>query len=443
MVQKVALSFNLPEAESEKCFRDHLKLVDQFMSDMTVPPKLFVFYQPRQAKTPELFITAGSDMDKLEGKCVYFIRDSVKPISNKVAQDSTVICGETSGNLLQVYEDVLSQIYAPIITNLDEWGKISDENQKKTFITDVMKFDENIKSKLENLRGDVELKTPEAPHDKIEQKPVSYSKASLDSECLKHFVGIVTSWCDTITKYLKDDPSSIPLKPDNMTGPKVEIEHWSRRLLTLISITEQLKSKPNRVVTGVLKARALRQEQDESKGVDDSAPGSQGSDDIRKLLERWREVDLAITDALNEARDNYRFLDNLRKITEPLYEETPTVVADSMPTLMNSMKMIHTLSRHYGTEVRMTNLFERITNQMITRCKEDLYMDQPPANLWKQDSHDVIIRMRAAIKLHKEYPTSTSTPRPAWPPWPMASSSTLTSLSSLATSRASATAWRS
>ncbi len=76
-------------------------------------------------------------MDKLEGKCVYFIRDSVKPISNKVAQDSTVICGETSGNLLQVYEDVLSQIYAPIITNLDEWGKISDENQKKTFITDV------------------------------------------------------------------------------------------------------------------------------------------------------------------------------------------------------------------------------------------------------------------------------------------------------------------
>jgi hypothetical protein len=203
MVQKVALSFNLPEAESEKCFRDHLKLVDQFMSDMTVPPKLFVFYQPRQAKTPELFITAGrvprprlqralvwfvcvsrvymscvcsmsecdsskildhpslfctqplrnsllippfphflflftgSDMDKLEGKCVYFIRDSVKPISNKVAQDSTVICGETSGNLLQVYEDVLSQIYAPIITNLDEWGKISDENQKKTFITDV------------------------------------------------------------------------------------------------------------------------------------------------------------------------------------------------------------------------------------------------------------------------------------------------------------------
>jgi hypothetical protein len=55
-----------------------------------------------------------------------------------------------------------------------------------------------------------------------------------------------------------------------------------------------------------------------------------------------------ITDALNEAKDNVRFLENLRKVIEPLYTEAPIVIAETMPALMNSMKMILTLSRHYG-----------------------------------------------------------------------------------------------
>jgi len=43
----------------------------------------------------------------------------------------------------------------------------------------------------------------------------------------------------------------------SMAGPDVEIEYWTRRMLTLISITEQLKSKGHRIVTGVLKAYVL------------------------------------------------------------------------------------------------------------------------------------------------------------------------------------------
>ena len=39
---------------------------------------------------------------------------------------------------------------------------------------------------------------------------------------------------------------------------------------------------------------------------------------------------------------------------------------------MNSIKMIHTIARYYNTTERMTGLFVKITNQMITNCKYNI-----------------------------------------------------------------------
>src|SRR6185312_6204455 len=110
-------------------------------------------------------------------------------------------------------------------------------------------------------------------------------------------------------------------------------------------------------------------EEDEESKADESHLSVQ--EQTKQRLDKWREADMRLTDALNEAKDNVRFLSNLAKVIEPLYHESPATITDAMPSIMNSMKMIHTLSRHYGTELRMTNLFERITNQLIARCKAD------------------------------------------------------------------------
>ncbi len=120
-------------------------------------------------------------------------------------------------------------------------------------------------------------------------------------------------------------------------GPEVEIEYWTRRMPTLISVTEQLKSRRNRVVTGVLKVRA-QMDDDGVEAADDKKARGAGlrgpgggwwareqppvadarrlqdgghhtvQEQVKELLERWREVDMMITDALNEAKDNVRFL---------------------------------------------------------------------------------------------------------------------------------------
>lgn len=78
---------------------------------------------------------------------------------------------------------------------------------------------------------------------------------------------------------------------------------------------------------------------------------------------------MRVTEALNEAKDNVKYLQTLEKFIEPLYDGNPETIKDTLPALMNSIKMIHTIARYYNTNERMTGLFMRITNQMIVNCR--------------------------------------------------------------------------
>lgn len=163
-----------------------------------------------------------------------------------------MLCGELNADILHNLESTLSQIYTPLLSKQDEWGQLKASDEKQMFLHEMNRFDDELKRKIANLRGDVELVAP--PANTIAQKPAEYAKAAERPELVQKFMETMHQWCQQITEYLHNDPSQHPLHPDVNSGPDVEIEYWSRRLLSLISITEQLKDKSNRVVTGVLKA---------------------------------------------------------------------------------------------------------------------------------------------------------------------------------------------
>uniref|UniRef100_A0A673Z4U5 Dynein heavy chain 5, axonemal-like n=1 Tax=Salmo trutta TaxID=8032 RepID=A0A673Z4U5_SALTR len=117
------------------------------------------------------------------------------------------------------------------------------------------------------------------------------------------------------------------------------------------------------------------------KEADDIGPSAE--------LEHWK------------TKDNVKYLYTLEKFFGPLGKCTPTTMLEHIPSLMNSIRMIHSISQYYNTSERMTSLFVKVTNQMITTCKA--YLCQDVAKVWDHDRNEMLRRIRECTQLNQEY----------------------------------------
>ncbi|XP_042794572.1 dynein axonemal heavy chain 8 isoform X5 [Panthera leo] len=336
------------------------------------------------AKMMRLYIDNAAP-EKLKGLCIFFVRChndiaiNVKSIHEEVL--FTVL--DASTGILPGISNMLSSIFVPAILATNNWGALNQskqgESEKHIFTETINRYLSFLDGARVSIEGTVKLK-------KVDN--VDFSKlhtfeevtaAASNSEMVRQLEDVLMTWYKQIEQVLIE--SEQMRKEADDSGPLTELEHWKRISAKFNYIIEQIKGPSCKAVINVLNVAHS------------------------KLLKNWRDLDARITDTANESKDNVRYLYTLEKVCQPLYNYDLVSMAHGIQNLINAIRMIHGVSRYYNTSERMTSLFIKVTNQMVTACKAYI-TDGGTVHVWDQETPLVLKKIQDCIFLFKEYQTS-------------------------------------
>ena len=325
-------------------------------------------------KTKLMSVSDGQEQIKFtEGKGFYFIRideDAGIPVDGF---EKYALCGEIVPPVLSSFEMNMDKIYLPILRKEFDWDKCTKESSH-AFLQSADKLSNLVAVTVGGINDKkITLKMP--PSSSFANIQKTAMSRTVPPEVMLQFEKCVEDWFNVIDTILQKSALSSKTV-DPLHGPLTEWETWKQRQMDLSSIQEQLRSQECKTILAALVS---------SKS---------------KLLKKWKVVDSIITDSFNEAKDNVKYLELIRKSTEELYTGNPISIVQCLPNIMANIKMIHNVAKYYGTE-RLTILFMKITNQIIINCLH--FLKEENEDIWAHDPTTLIKKLQLCLTLYSKY----------------------------------------
>lgn len=345
---------------------------------------------------PELCLTYG-DSIPIKSKCCYFVR-SGSAVDLNIQNDSALLYGEIGSSPLQSIKAILSSQYIPLSASSNDWGNVNME-QKDEFSLELNRFAHTLSNALESFKIGPQLRRSDnfvfEDYYSMDLKKLIQSIPD-KAVFISHLEELLGEWCDEIESHLSPIRNEINIESSDIlgrsldVGPKGELNYWRVRMQTVTSITEQVKSEHCNQVVTILNEIS-------------KSPGDDSKSRILLMLRRWRQVDVFITETANEAKDNIKYLTSLQRFVEPFYNGSINAMVDAVPALLNSVKMIHTIARYYNTTETMTILFTKITDQMISNCKQNIIGGGDKDAMWHKDPSTLIHDLKLCLQLNEVF----------------------------------------
>ncbi|CAG5126036.1 unnamed protein product, partial [Candidula unifasciata] len=307
--------------------------------------------------------------------CIYFLRNTtgMVPLPSSLEEAEEILPSYFEYSLLNAHslvmlEQIIRMVYMPLLSYYQhknggedfgaavktpakitsredtgspaskvETGKQTDavESRSKTllrdeFLINMQKFASAIARTLQQIEGEVRLEVPDV------EIPDSIEEA-LKDEALVEFIH---EKCLNWKRQMQAALENLQQRNRQGNGPLAEIDYWRERNAALSALLEQLKMP---------KVAHM---------IDIHIAADGDFEDLQSELNKY----------YIEAKDNVRFLSTLeRHFKNVTYGASFRVVTETIPSMMNALRMVWIISRHYNKDERMVPLMERIAWELAER----------------------------------------------------------------------------
>jgi dynein heavy chain len=308
----------------------------------------------------------------------------------QTASDNHLIFGEvTSDTIIGMNKIIYNYVYQQIDDT--EWGENIELEQKGEFKKMLESFAKDLNDTVESLiKGVKYAEVPQECKDFIlKDNSKEYIPEENSKNLIKKLEDIYQSWIDKLSEEVEDADNKNPIAED--LGPKSELEKWKYRLQRLTKANDFFKSSDYKIVQRYFSEPKMKQQSR-----------------IQTLINDLKQKRIESHTAQSEAKDNMKYLQTLEVYFNPLYVGTPDTIIDSLQSLMNSLKLISFTARYYDN-TKMTNLFSRVTDQMINNCKDYIldkkqnFTNEDPTYIWSQHPSDLINKFQSCTRLFVVY----------------------------------------
>jgi dynein heavy chain len=326
----------------------------------------------QQLKPGQIIVSTDNSLPEsanLESRAVFAVRTHDAAIKDQFDAQESLSFGVV-GDALSGLARLLSNVYVPALNGgapvggpgnnaKDDKAAILSQNDgvpaaptaphAREFQAALIKFAAQTEQTLQQTSGDVNLSIPEVQIDDPSKFTDDWNVCSKLEVALDEWIKVIST---TVGEETRKQPQG--------EGPMAEIQFWRSRNAVLSSLVEQINLP---IVSKMIRVLEL---------IEASS------------LPSFRFHHSELTRLHIEAKDNVKFLATLERHLKNIHGGQLSIILDTLPSMMNSIRMVWIISRHYNTDERMVPLMARIAGEISRQVSKkvavpDIFQLRPAA----------------------------------------------------------------
>jgi dynein heavy chain len=313
-----------------------------------------------------------------ERPTVFFIRshDGVVPnissSSDGAVLNSHFEFSVMSGEVLQGIANIMHHVFLPVVQK----GRVNEEEKtpegsvetertlRHELNLNINKFEQQIRHLVVQSRGDTRLTIPNL-------NIVNVQTAIEDPHIVMEVEAALENWTSVVAGAVEGEHQKMS---KTQRTPLGEIEFWRDRNANLSVLFDQINAPKAQLMMQVMKLMDIPQ------------------------LSSFNFHFSELTKLYLEAKDNVKFLTTLERHFKHISEGSYQTILESMQSMVNGLRMVWVISRHFNTDERMAPLMENIAETLARRVREGiklseiLAMDYRTSKRLVQEARDVLLK---------------------------------------------------